>query len=416
MHRHIPNPHGNNQYRHCPPKDDPKVEAALWDYHRRNISDKEKIRKLLFAEHGIKMSTATITRRRKAIGIKGSGATTRELTETEKRQLILDQMEKHPTRGMGPRRMQEAIAADAGVQLTRDYIAEEMHRLDLEGFTLQHPTSKKKHRAALVCLGPDYEISCDGHDKLSSIRFPIYGARDVWSGKWHGLWVLPNNRYKLAIAYVYLHLVKKLKGMPLQVTTDRGSETGGIYAFANALREEFAADYPVLKLPPHRFLPSIHNTTIERGWLRLRLQWGDDVKVFWEAGQDLYDEMDPDQYELVQWLWPKLIQQELDKLCTSLNNHKPRRVAGKLIPTGVAPNIAYTMPESYGGQPGGLQPVDIKLIDELMEDLGGEDLIWFVSREYEAHAEQVYASLGVGELTFHNVWDVFTRMLPAMTQ
>ena len=63
--------------------------------------------------------TSTITRRRKALGIKGSGATTKELTDTEKRQLILDQMAKHPTRGMGPRRMQEAIAADAGVQLTR---------------------------------------------------------------------------------------------------------------------------------------------------------------------------------------------------------------------------------------------------------------------------------------------------------
>lgn len=63
--------------------------------------------------------TATIVRRRRDLGIKASGATTREMSMTEKRQLILDQLAKHPSRGMGPRRIQEAIAADTGVQLTR---------------------------------------------------------------------------------------------------------------------------------------------------------------------------------------------------------------------------------------------------------------------------------------------------------
>ncbi|KAL7278869.1 hypothetical protein ACG7TL_006700 [Trametes sanguinea] len=219
------------------------------------------------------MSTATITRR-------------------QKRQLVLDQMAKHPSGGVGPRRIEEGIAADTGIQLTRDYISEEMHLLDLAGFTRRHPTSKKKHRAALVVLGPDHEWSCDGHDKLSGIGFSIWGTRDVWSGKWLGLWVVPNNRLKVIVAYLYLSLVKQLGGMPIQTTTDRGSETGSLYAFANALREEFSPDLPVTALPAHRFLPSIANTTIEHGWLRFRLEWGDDVRIFWEAGQDLYDEMD----------------------------------------------------------------------------------------------------------------------------
>ncbi len=80
----------------------------------------------------------------------------------------------------------------------------------------------------------------------------------------------------------------------------------------------------------------------------------------------------------------------------------------------MAPNILYATPHSYGGEREGLQPVDLALIDELMEDLGGEDIIRFVSHEYEARAEQVYVSLEIGELTFHNVWDVFSRMLPLM--
>jgi hypothetical protein len=48
-------------------------------------------------------------------------------------------------------------------------------------------------------------------------------------------------------------------------------------------------------LPAHRFLKSIHNITIERGWLRVRVQWGDNVKVFWEAGEEIYNDMDPRQ-------------------------------------------------------------------------------------------------------------------------
>jgi len=49
-----------------------------------------------------------------------------------------------------------------------------------------------------------------------------------------------------------------------------------------------------------------------------------------------------------------------------------------------------------------------------MEDLGGEELIQFVSPEYATHAEEVFNSLGVEELTTANVWNVFTAMLPHM--
>lgn len=115
------------------------------------------------------------------------------------------------------------------------------------------PISKKKHCVPLVVLGPHYEWSGDGHDKLSAIGYPIWGIRDVWSGKWLGLWVLPNNCLKLAIAYLYLSLVEELGGiynlipvfhpidqtnigMSIQSTTDCGSETTQVYGFASALR------------------------------------------------------------------------------------------------------------------------------------------------------------------------------------
>jgi hypothetical protein len=60
------------------------------------------------------------------------------------------------------------------------------------------------------------------------------------------------------------------------------------------LRELFADHLSITEIPAHLFFKSIHNITIERGWLRLRLQWGDNVKVFWEAGADIYVESNPD--------------------------------------------------------------------------------------------------------------------------
>ena len=53
-------------------------------------------------------------------------------------------------------------------------------------------------------------------------------------------------------------------------------------------REVFASHLSVSEIPAHKYLKSVHNITIERGWLRLRLQWGDNVKVYWDAGIGVY--------------------------------------------------------------------------------------------------------------------------------
>ncbi|KAK7018706.1 hypothetical protein VNI00_018299 [Paramarasmius palmivorus] len=407
------NKEGKNQH-DCPPIDDPAVFNALWEIHRTGETNKANIKGILKSKYGIELSESSITRRKKAYGILGSGATTRTLPETEKRQLIFDQMAKDPSRMQGPRTIKEGIAFDQGVHLTRDYIHETMKMQDPEAFADRHPRAKKIHRTQLVALGPNDEWSGDGHDKLTGIGFPIWGVRDVWSGKWLGLYVLPNNRLKLAIAYVWLKIVKEQGGVPIQMTTDCGSETGRVYGLATALREEYRPELDVNELPAHKFLKSIFNITIERGWLRLRLQWGENVKLFWEAGATIYNPTDLKQYMLVQWLWSTLIQSELDHLLERLNNHKVRKDKEKKNPSGARPDHAFACPEQFGGQSGLLKPVDLDVIDALMEELGGEELIQFVSPEYAARAKSVFDSLGVSQLTMENVWNIFSAMLPLM--
>jgi hypothetical protein len=49
-----------------------------------------------------------------------------------------------------------------------------------------------------------------------------------------------------------------------------------------------------------------------------------------------------------------------------------------------------------------------------MEELGGEDLVLFVSHEYAAKAQSICDTLGLRDLNLQNAWHVFSAMLPLM--
>ncbi|TFK58765.1 hypothetical protein BDN72DRAFT_966259 [Pluteus cervinus] len=408
------NPTGINQYKDCPSKGDEKVSNIIREYHRRGITNRQIISDLLKVEHDIQMSQASVARRLKDLELYAAGITTRRLPESTKRQLVLDQLGKDPVSSRGPKAVKEAITRNTGIHLTRSFIREEMHLQDPDGFIKRLPSAKKIRRGVLTSLGPNHEWSADGHDKLTAIGFPIYGIRDKWSGKWLGLWVVPNNRIKEVIAYLYLSLVAELKGMPIQSTTDCGSETTMFSGLAEALREAFASELNDVGIgPAHQFLRSVKNITIERGWLRLRMDWVDNVKVEWAAGSDIYNSGDPKQYELVQWLWPRLIQQELDTFRDHANNHTVRLDRHKALPSGTSPNIAYSLCHKWGGE-NCLKPVDVAVVKRLMDEVGGDGLIQFVTPEYAEKAQAIYDALDIQNITFENVWGVFSRMLLKM--
>ena len=118
--------------------------------------------------------------------------------------------------------------------------------------------------------------------------------------------------------------------------------------------------------------------------------------------------------ELVQWLWPKLIQQEIDELRERLNSHPTRLDRKKQLPSGVSPNVAFTLYQEYNAE-NCLQHVDVEVVQKLMEDIGGEELIRFVSVEYAARAQVIFDSLNVLKLAFDNVWEIFSAMLPYLS-
>jgi len=68
------------------------------------------------------------------------------------------------------------------------------------------------------------------------------------------------------------------------------------------------------------------------------------------------------------------------------------------------------LPHTWGGR-NCLLPVDCDVIRQIKEGMGGDDILSFVDRDYAAQAEIAYSSLGITDLNFGNVWNVFSAML-----
>ena len=117
--------------------------------------------------------------------------------------------------------------------------------------------------------------------------------------------------------------------------------------------------------------------------------------------------------ELCNWLWPKLLQQKLNEVITFRNGVRIRHDKNKPGPSGMSRNTAFALPERWGGR-NCLLPVDINVIREIKAAMGGDSLISFSTPEYAARAQEIYDSLGIVELGFDNIWDVFADMKERM--
>ena len=182
---------------------------------------------------------------------------------------------------------------------------------------------------------------------------------------------------------------------------------------------------------------SVHNISIERAWLRLRLEFGDSaVMVFKKAEEDgVYLPHLPEHAcvdcfltshfkanlhgfysQLVQWLWPKLLRKIAGEFMESRNSYKSRRDNTKPGPSGMSRNEAYSLPHKWGGQQC-LLDVDLDVVREIKDFISnGEDLFRFplVTVEFEKAAEDAYETLHIQDLSLTNVWNVFTMMLPLL--
>jgi hypothetical protein len=197
-------------------------------------------------------SDTSVKRRRRDLGLKGSGSTAKSMPTIEAEQHVLDEMSKDPALNHGVQTIQNGIAFHKGIHLPRDFVSQVMHTHQEEGFAKRDPTAKKIFRVKKVPIGIHERWSCDGHDKLYKIGFPLYAIVDDATSKWLGAWIVPSNRTGLIVGYLFLCVVEEYGGkwrykhifnlvnggigIPLQSTTDCGSETTVFYGLAMALR------------------------------------------------------------------------------------------------------------------------------------------------------------------------------------
>lgn len=408
------NPTGKNQYTHVPPKGSKEFEDLLRRYHRITTSRVE-VQRILEQEHGIYISDRTVARRWREMGLVGSSKVNeRRLLPGKVVQLVAEEMALDPAGRIGQNTMKKQIALRSGIHLTRQTVKDVQKLLDPEAAAARNPTAHQIRRVPLTSDGPNDVWCCDGHDKLTKYGFAIWGMRDKFSRKWLGLWVIPNNRIALVVAYLWLTVVRKSGGIPKQTSSDCGTENTVIYGFANALSAAFIPEDEIDK-PAHIFLRSVHHIPIERGWLDLRNDFGHNFPFFWEAGRPIYDETNPTHKELAMWLWPPILQKELDRFCDLANNRRVRKQNDKVLPSGVTPNTAYRFPDRFGGE-NCLQPVDINIVDEILRDLAPNVVImtdWGVSPELAARAEQALAELHIAKenMTLTNAWVIFSAIL-----
>ena len=80
-------------------------------------------------------------------------------------------------------------------------------------------------------------------------------------------------------------------------------------------------------------------------------------------------------------------------------------------PSGMSRNEAFSLPENWGGRDC-LLKVDVAVIRELKEAMGGDEMLEFVSAEFSQRVQAAYDTLGVVDLDLENVWHVFCDLYP----
>lgn len=294
-----------------------------------------------------------------------------------------------------------------------------------DGAEKRFPGKKKfkVNRQPLSALGPYHEISGDGHEKIGALAlqmgglgFPIYAYRDKWTGQLPQIDVVPDSRSPGAVGHLYLDLLEKLGGMPMQLDLDKGSEIGWQVAFQVALREAFAPQIDPDVYRSVALLKSVHNIIIEALWRWLREKAGYNLReVILQGKTDRLINPEVNYHRhLFYWIFVPLVQSALDEFRVYWNQRTVRWQSGKDMPSGHVPDDAAAHPQFYGGIDCLIRlPKDVisDLRQYLADEAGPrEEFRRFYPEDFVPVAEEVYLSVGRPELSLLTAWRVFSKM------
>ncbi|KAK6991980.1 hypothetical protein R3P38DRAFT_2482587, partial [Favolaschia claudopus] len=206
-----------------------------------------------------------------------------------------------------------------------------------------------------------------------------------------------NARLTDTIGHVFLDMVSDYQATSVQLTFDGGSELGWLAAFQTTLRCKFSK-LSLQQWPPRVAVKSTSNIPIliESTWSYDRKFNGRSLRDILEEGRIHLLPGDLIHRHLFRWLWPQIIQIGLDEFVDYFNNQKTRKQPGRRLPSGVAPNVVFDMPQDYGLEYLAVEVTQDAHLDErraLIETPREEAFRW-VPDEFAVLAFEFYIHLG----------------------
>ncbi|KAF6752682.1 hypothetical protein DFP72DRAFT_1033891 [Ephemerocybe angulata] len=415
------NPTGKNGYGAKNYPSDDILKAALQQYASERLTVAQK-RLRLAIEHSLEIGATNLWKLERRFLIPNVRRPPPDEIATE-HVLQIVRADINQRRGTGTIM---AILANQGVMLPRDFIRKVLQVHAPEGLNMRFPGSGKIKRSQLSARGPCHQFHADGHEKLGAkaltsmggVGLDIYGIKDQWSSFIVHLVVVPNNRLADTIGHVYLDMVEKTLSIPITMVTDKGSEVGHLFAHQRGLRQAYSADIDVAQFPPVVQIKSVHNTPIEGLWHWFLENSGRNLKDTIVSGQTngIFHPGDPTHAQLFNYLWPKVLQIQLDNFVTFWNNHRIRTQKSKPNMSGTTPQHAFIAPDPAQAEKCAIA-VEQPVVDALRRQIATSraDSMRFVVGPFAEVADEAYKAIGSPDLSnIDEAWNIFGMMLPHM--
>ncbi|KAJ7697401.1 hypothetical protein B0H17DRAFT_1197460 [Mycena rosella] len=256
----VNNPSGGNQHRSQPLlKQHPELPQWIQKYIDDGVKQADMPQAFL-EEYAITIGLRSIERIVKKHDLRTSRHS--GLTDVEKGAAILAITQEDPLARWGGRKIKEKLSLQS-VHIPREFIDDLRAVLDRDASNMRKPGAKKVHTRGLWSAGPNEEWCVDGHEKiLPSMGIAVWGIVDKYARHELNLWALPDLRQADIPPALYLREIRARGGMPLQTTSDKGSETGLLAATQTALRQIYLPD-PELETVPDRTITIIYFLGLE---------------------------------------------------------------------------------------------------------------------------------------------------------
>ncbi|XP_069114180.1 uncharacterized protein [Argopecten irradians] len=316
------------------------VNRTLCEYARNNYSYFE-MSSMLQKDFNITLRNA-ICKRLKRCGIASRKGPTMH-SEIEIKSKIQDALPRMPTT-IGYRFMTDYLRRE-GMHVRRDTVMKIMRETDKEGVDARR--RRRIKRKVYMSMGPNHVWHMDGYDKLKPYGFPIHGCIDGFSRRILWLAVAYTNNDPRVVAQNFLTCVKKLKGCPLVVQADPGTENTHIGAIQCTLRHEATDCFQGIS--SFRVVKSTLNQRIEAWWSTFRRQRSDWWIQFFKdlAAMDLFRKNNDFDLYSIRFCFMPLLQRELDDLVVQWNSHYIAQSRQATCPGG-RPDILFQLPNLQG--------------------------------------------------------------------